>query len=64
MRVALDTNRYTDFCRGDAETVETLETATAVFLPFVVVGELREMRKLQGIAAAERTEPGPTGGAE
>jgi pyruvate ferredoxin oxidoreductase alpha subunit len=25
--------------------------------------ELREMRKLQGIAAAERTEPGPTGGA-
>jgi pyruvate ferredoxin oxidoreductase alpha subunit len=26
--------------------------------------ELREMRKLQGIAAAERTEPGPTGGAE
>jgi pyruvate ferredoxin oxidoreductase alpha subunit len=26
--------------------------------------ELREMRKLQGIAAAERTDPGPTGGAE
>jgi hypothetical protein len=26
--------------------------------------ELRELRKLQGIAAAERTAPGPTGDAE
>ena len=41
MRVALDTSRYTDFCRGDAETVATLETARAVFLPFIVLGELR-----------------------
>lgn len=41
MRVALDTKRYTDFCRGDLAVVEALETAEAVFLPFVVLGELR-----------------------
>ena len=41
MRLALDTNRYTDFCRGDAEAVERLESAETVFIPFVVLGELR-----------------------
>ena len=41
MRVALDTNRYVDFCRGDAATVEVLETADSVELPFVVLAELR-----------------------
>ncbi len=41
MRVALDTNRYVDLCRGHAETVEIVETATEVFLPFVTVAELR-----------------------
>lgn len=41
MRVALDTNRYVDLCRGVAETVELLEQAEVVLLPFVVLGELR-----------------------
>ena len=41
MRLALDTNRYTDLCRGDAFVVETVETADEVWLPFVVLGELR-----------------------
>lgn len=41
MRLALDTNRYTDLCRGDAQVVETVETADAVWLPFIVIGELR-----------------------
>lgn len=41
MRVALDTNRYVDLCRGSAETVTLLEEAEAIMLPFVVVGELR-----------------------
>ena len=41
MRIALDTNSYTDLCRGHAETLETLETAEEIFLPFVVLGELR-----------------------
>ena len=41
MRIALDTNRYTDLVRGDADTVSTAETAEAMFLPLIVLGELR-----------------------
>lgn len=41
MRLALDTNRYTDLCRGAAEVVSLVEHAEAVFLPFIVLGELR-----------------------
>jgi tRNA(fMet)-specific endonuclease VapC len=41
VRVALDTNRYVDLCKGVAETVELLEAAEAIILPFVVLGELR-----------------------
>ena len=41
MRVALDTNRYVDLCKGVAETVTLLEEAEAVVVPFVVLGELR-----------------------
>lgn len=41
MRLAVDTNRYTDFCAGVPETVELLERAESVQIPFVVLGELR-----------------------
>ena len=41
MRVALDTNRYVDLCKGIVETVALLEQAEAIVLPFVVLGELR-----------------------
>jgi tRNA(fMet)-specific endonuclease VapC len=41
LRVALDTHRYTDLCRGDAQVVTTLEAAESIYLPFVVLGELR-----------------------
>lgn len=41
MRLALDTNRYTDLCRGEVSIVETVESADEVWLPFIVVGELR-----------------------
>ena len=41
MRIALDTNRYVDLWRGVAETVNVLEQAEAVLVPFVVLGELR-----------------------
>lgn len=41
MRLALDTNRYTDLCRGDASAVELIERADEVLLPFIVLGELR-----------------------
>lgn len=41
MRLALDTNRYTDLCRGDAFAVNTVEHADEVWLPVIVLGELR-----------------------
>jgi tRNA(fMet)-specific endonuclease VapC len=41
VRLALDTNRYVDLCKGVAETVALLEEAEAVVMPFVVLGELR-----------------------
>jgi tRNA(fMet)-specific endonuclease VapC len=41
VKLALDTNRYTDLCRGDEPVVETVELAEEVWLPFVVLGELR-----------------------
>lgn len=41
MRLALDTNRYSDVFSGEPETLQLLEEAELVVLPFVVVGELR-----------------------
>ena len=41
VRLALDTNRYTDLCRGDASVVEAVERADEVWLPFIMLGELR-----------------------
>ncbi|HEX7728353.1 MAG TPA: type II toxin-antitoxin system VapC family toxin [Terracidiphilus sp.] len=41
MKLALDTNRYTDLCRGDEFVVEAVEQAEEVWLPFIVIGELR-----------------------
>ena len=41
MRLALDTNRYVDLCRGLDETVRLVASAEAVLVPFVVVAELR-----------------------
>ena len=41
MRLALDTNRYTDLCRGELSVISIVEHADEVWLPFIVVGELR-----------------------
>lgn len=41
MKVALDTDRYVDLCKGVVETITILEEADAIMLPFVVLGELR-----------------------
>lgn len=49
MRLALDTNRYTDFVRGDSALASVLEQAEDVQLPFVVLAELRA-----GFAAGNR----------
>ncbi len=41
MRLAIDTHGYTDFCRGEAQVIDYLETAETIYLPIIVVGELR-----------------------
>lgn len=41
MRLALDTNSYSDLCRGVPQIVGRCESAESIFLPLVVVGELR-----------------------
>jgi tRNA(fMet)-specific endonuclease VapC len=41
LRLALDSNRYVDFCRGDDEAVGVLRRAREVFVPLIVLGELR-----------------------
>ena len=41
MKLLLDTNRYTDFARGDSVVVDPVQSATKIFSPFIVLGELR-----------------------
>ncbi|MGB9031799.1 MAG: type II toxin-antitoxin system VapC family toxin [Acidobacteriaceae bacterium] len=41
LRLALDTNRYTDLVRGDPHVAQSVESADEVWLPFVVLAELR-----------------------
>jgi len=41
MHLALDTNRYTDLQRGDATVLHTLQHAANIYLPLIVLGELR-----------------------
>lgn len=41
MKIALDTNAYSDFMRGDPHRVDLLRAAEHILLPLVVLGELR-----------------------
>ena len=41
MRIAIDTNRYSDQCRGEPKAVEIFRTAEHIYVPFVTLGELR-----------------------
>jgi len=41
MRILIDTNRYCDFCEGDSSALEVIQKATRLYLPFVVIAELR-----------------------
>jgi predicted nucleic acid-binding protein len=41
MKLVLDTNRYTDLMNGVPEVVKTLESADAIYLPFITIAELR-----------------------
>lgn len=54
IRLALDVNRYVDFCNGVVETVELVRRANPVVLPFITVSELRSGFRLGN--QAERNE--------
>jgi tRNA(fMet)-specific endonuclease VapC len=41
MRVAIDTNRLTDLLRGDARLAERLVVCDEVWVPLVVLGEIK-----------------------
>jgi tRNA(fMet)-specific endonuclease VapC len=41
MRIVLDTNRYGDYVRGDQRVFDAIQAASSVFIPFVVLAELR-----------------------
>ena len=41
VRVALDTNRLTDLFQGDAELAELLGTRDEVWIPLIVLGEIK-----------------------
>jgi tRNA(fMet)-specific endonuclease VapC len=41
MKLAIDTNRYTDFCVGDEHTVQTIRSADEIHVPLIVLAELR-----------------------
>jgi predicted nucleic acid-binding protein len=55
-RVALDTNRLTDFFRGDEELAAMLAQADEVLVPLIVLGELRG-----GFAAGDRPSKNEAG---
>ena len=41
MKIAIDSNRYTDFCRGLADVVSVIESAEEIYIPLIVIGEQR-----------------------
>ncbi|MBP7828839.1 MAG: type II toxin-antitoxin system VapC family toxin [Kiritimatiellae bacterium] len=41
MIIAIDTNRYRDFCEGEEGAVERFRTASRICMPFPVLAELR-----------------------
>jgi len=41
VRIALDTNRITDLFRGDTELAERLGTCEEIWIPLVVLGEIK-----------------------
>jgi predicted nucleic acid-binding protein len=41
MRIALDSNRYSDLCRGVPEVVEIVERAIEIHVPLIVLAEQR-----------------------
>jgi len=41
LKIAIDSNRYSDLCRGIPEVVEVVENALEIHVPLIVVAEQR-----------------------
>ncbi len=41
MMLAIDTNRYVDFARGERDAIHRIQHTESIFIPFVVLAELR-----------------------
>lgn len=41
MKLAIDTNRYSDYCRNDRHAVEVIRAAATIHVPLIVIAELR-----------------------
>ncbi len=41
MRIAVDSNRYSDYCRGEDRAKAVLRSADEIWVPLIVLGELR-----------------------
>jgi tRNA(fMet)-specific endonuclease VapC len=41
VKLAIDSNRYTDFCVGDEHAVQIIRSADEIHLPLIVLAELR-----------------------
>ena len=41
MKIAIDSNRYTDLCRNIPEVVDLIERASLIFIPLIVIAEQR-----------------------
>ena len=41
MNILLDTNFYSDFCKGEKKAIRIMKQARTILIPFVVLAELR-----------------------
>lgn len=41
MKIVVDSNRYTDLCRGDDYTIGVIQNAEEIYLPLIVLAEQR-----------------------
>ncbi|MDD5261865.1 MAG: type II toxin-antitoxin system VapC family toxin [Methylacidiphilales bacterium] len=41
MHLIIDSNRFIDFCAGEESVIATLESAATIYIPFIVLGEIR-----------------------
>lgn len=41
MRILIDSNRFIDYCAGVDEAIKQLESAAAIYVPFIVLAEIR-----------------------